>query len=163
MPRVTQQQPEGWGPWRVCARFLPTVYNAPTASPLALPSLRRDPDRPPSDSPHRPYSPHRHSFPAPLCVSRRRCRVLHNSCRGVAGSTQTRRATLPTVRRGEPVYHVELPCLTLPLPCLSVCLPACLLACLLACLPAWLPTQPIRLSPDLYSGSSDMASLLRRN
>lgn len=95
MPRVTQQQRTKGGDLGVYVRLLPTVYIMPP-----LPSSRRpftlSPDRPPSsNSPHRPYSPHRYSLPAPLGISQRRCRVLHNS-RAPLPVFYRRHATLPS-------------------------------------------------------------------
>lgn len=92
----------------MCAFSLPYIMLPPLTLPFAL-----SPDRPPSDYPHRPYSPHRYSLPAPLGVSRRRCRVLHNS-----------RATLPAFFRQSPTLPVRtgVPCRT----ALPARLPACL-------------------------------------
>lgn len=131
MPRVTQQQQRTkGGDLGVYARLLPTVYIMPLlllSPPLLSPSLHPL-ARPPSNSPHRPYSPHRYSLPAPLGVSQRRCRVLHNS-----------RAPLPLFYR----RRATLPCWT-GVPCrvrsASACLPACL-ACLLLYLPTYLSTH----------------------
>lgn len=114
---------EGWGPWRVCAPSPYRVYNAPP--PYLSPSLHPlSPGRPPSNSPHRPYSPHRYSLSAPLGISQRRCRVLHNS-----------RAPLPVFYR----RHATLPSWT-GVPCrvrsASACLPV-----LPACFSTYLSTH----------------------